>query len=759
MISAIHGLGGIGKTILAQALAHDPQVQKRFCDGILWATLGQQPDVLSLLQGWIIALNDYDYKPTTVKAASTHLNSLLYDKAVLLVVDDGWNVEDIEPFRVGGGKCQVIITTRRADVAGEVDAQLYSLDLMSEEQSLMLLANRLGRKLEEEEKESAKQLAAAVGYLPIALDLVSARIARGETWAGLYNALTAEIARLEELETPWSRLSGEYRLEACFNLSFNALRENLPQAWENFVWLGVLSEDINIAAPMVATLWELEVKQAETWLKLFSDEALLLPGVPVRIGTKRWETYRIHDLLHDLAINWLTRERNSGLGLTIPQAHNILLERYQNHLEDYKWHKLADDGYIHNHLTWHMEKAGCVDLIHQLLQEETDSGKNGWYLTCESLGKTGIFVVDVARAWKLAEVEYKTNPTRAIGLQCRYSLITSSINTIAGNIPPELIAVLVEKKVWNPTQGLAYSRQVQSLYQRVIAFSQLASYFPEICSEALEVAREIGDEYSRAEVLILLAPHLLEDLLLEALEEARKIGDEYSRARVLISLAPHLPEIWSEALEAARNIGSESYRARVLILLAPHLTEDLLLEALEVARKIGNEYSRARVLILLVPHLPEKLLLEALEAARNIGSESYLAKVLILLARHLSENLLLEALEVARNIGSESYRAKILISLAPHLPEKLIPKALEVVRNIGDESHRVEVLSKLISNTHKISSSYQFWCEMKHSLANLKRKEFLNKIVDNKDIINKLGGSETFREITVAIADVSRWFP
>ncbi len=65
VISAIHGLGGIGKTILAQALAGDPQVQERFCDGILWATLGQQPDVLSLLQGWIVALNDYDYKPTT----------------------------------------------------------------------------------------------------------------------------------------------------------------------------------------------------------------------------------------------------------------------------------------------------------------------------------------------------------------------------------------------------------------------------------------------------------------------------------------------------------------------------------------------------------------------------------------------------------------------------------------------------------------------------------------------------------------------
>ncbi|MDJ0571802.1 MAG: NB-ARC domain-containing protein [Pleurocapsa sp. MO_192.B19] len=120
VISALQGLGGIGKTILAQALAQDPQVQECFCDGILWATLGQQPDVLSLLQRWIIALGDNDYKPTKIEDASIHLNSLLYDKAVLLVVDDGWNVDDIEPFRVGSGKCQVIITTRIADVAAEM---------------------------------------------------------------------------------------------------------------------------------------------------------------------------------------------------------------------------------------------------------------------------------------------------------------------------------------------------------------------------------------------------------------------------------------------------------------------------------------------------------------------------------------------------------------------------------------------------------------------------------------------------------------
>jgi hypothetical protein len=65
-------------------------------------TLGQTPDLLPLLNGWIVALGDRDYRPTTEAAASSHLRTLLYDKTMLLVVDDVWQVEHLDWFRVGG---------------------------------------------------------------------------------------------------------------------------------------------------------------------------------------------------------------------------------------------------------------------------------------------------------------------------------------------------------------------------------------------------------------------------------------------------------------------------------------------------------------------------------------------------------------------------------------------------------------------------------------------------------------------------------
>ncbi len=51
-LSAINGLPGVGKTALATALAHDDELQASFADGVLWAGLGYEPDVLGLLSHW-----------------------------------------------------------------------------------------------------------------------------------------------------------------------------------------------------------------------------------------------------------------------------------------------------------------------------------------------------------------------------------------------------------------------------------------------------------------------------------------------------------------------------------------------------------------------------------------------------------------------------------------------------------------------------------------------------------------------------------
>jgi hypothetical protein len=123
--AVLHGTGGIGKTTLAIALAHDPDMRRAFPHGVLWVSLGRTPDLLKLQSAWGRALDDSQAGnlgyPDLVTGAS-QLRTLLRDRACLLVVDDAWEGAHVESaFLVGGPRCLLLVTTRLAEVAHKLD--------------------------------------------------------------------------------------------------------------------------------------------------------------------------------------------------------------------------------------------------------------------------------------------------------------------------------------------------------------------------------------------------------------------------------------------------------------------------------------------------------------------------------------------------------------------------------------------------------------------------------------------------------------
>ena len=100
-----------------------------------------------------------------INEISKRLRTLLYDKAVLLVVDDAWNTEDAQAFNVGGARCQVLVTTREAGIAQVLGASTYSLDVMTPSQEMELLTKKIGRKFTDTETTDAEAFAKEVGYL------------------------------------------------------------------------------------------------------------------------------------------------------------------------------------------------------------------------------------------------------------------------------------------------------------------------------------------------------------------------------------------------------------------------------------------------------------------------------------------------------------------------------------------------------------------------------------------------------------------
>lgn len=143
VLTAVRGWPGVGKTTLASALAHDPEIAAAFPDGILWASLGQKPDLLSELAAWGRALGTDDLlRVNSLEEASARLTALLRNKRMFIIVDDAWQTEHALPFKVGGRGCAMLITTRITSVAQAIAPtakDVYWLAVLSPEDSLELL--------------------------------------------------------------------------------------------------------------------------------------------------------------------------------------------------------------------------------------------------------------------------------------------------------------------------------------------------------------------------------------------------------------------------------------------------------------------------------------------------------------------------------------------------------------------------------------------------------------------------------------------
>jgi hypothetical protein len=180
------------------------------------------------------------------------------------------------------------------------------------------------------------------------------------------------------------------------------------------------------------------------------------------------------------------------------------------------------DGYGPRHLAEHLEAAGREEDLHRLLGLErrvgdekarTARAENVWFAARERVGQTEGYMNDLARAARLVQIEPSQSKT-CIGLGIRYALMSTSLISLARNIPPILIAALVQKGVWLASQGFACARALPS-EQRVCAFNHIVNHIDDceketVVREALKVAQGIGDPWDRASALAALAPRLKE---------------------------------------------------------------------------------------------------------------------------------------------------------------------------------------------------------------------------------------------------------
>ncbi|MEU6438831.1 BTAD domain-containing putative transcriptional regulator [Streptomyces sp. NPDC047046] len=282
-VSAVAGIGGVGKTTLAVHVAQGSRAA--FPDGQLYANLqgaGAHPvDPETVLGGFLRALGVRDTAlPASLDERAALYRSALDGRRVLILLDNAKDPAQIRPLLPGTEGCATLVTSRQRMV-GLAGAHLVDLDVMSPEEALTLFTRIVGAERVHAEREAALDVVAACGFLPLAIRVAASRLAARRTWT--VSVLAAKLAderrRLDELQ------AGDLAVAATFELGYGQLEADQARA---FRLLGLVEgPDISLAA--AAALLGLDRYAAEDLLESLVDTSFLESAAPGR--------YRYHDLV------------------------------------------------------------------------------------------------------------------------------------------------------------------------------------------------------------------------------------------------------------------------------------------------------------------------------------------------------------------------------------------------------------------------------------------------------------------------------
>ena len=414
----VYGDGGIGKTVLAAAVARDPSIRRHFPDGVLWISVGERGDIVALQMELLDRVGAARPALRSADACAQLLRRTLSDARTLLVVDDVWTVAAAAAFAVVGQHGRVLYTTRDARVLEAVGARVQRLDVLSEPAALMLLA-RLTRTPVDALPEAARRILEATGRVALALALVGAAVGRGGAgWAQAVDAL--ERAGTSFLDHPYADVFKAMQFAvASLDEEHHAL----------YLALAVYPEDTAVPLAAVVHLWTqlgatIESAGARALIETLADRELLL----LQHGG-----FAFHDLQREFL---LLRAGDMRL------RHEDVLRAYRALLPKAgRWKDLEpDEPYIWTHLVYHLHGAGDARAIRELVCDLGFVAKRafhgGPYLVESDLRHAAeLYPEDAAIAWLLRLV------TRWGHLLADHVTVGDLAVTLASRIsdaPPEL---------------------------------------------------------------------------------------------------------------------------------------------------------------------------------------------------------------------------------------------------------------------------------------------------------------------------------
>lgn len=307
----IVGMGGLGKTTLAQKVFNDRRVEDHF-ERRIWVSVSQTFTEEKIMRSILRSLGDPclgDDESELLKK----INQYLLGKRYLIVMDDVWHEDNSWWLKISGGlpkgngSC-IIITTRNETVArkmGVYEARIHVPKFLSEENSWLLFRNVAfaatgGECVHKDLEVTGKEIVKKCKGLPLAIKAVGGimlcKPPHNHEWKRILRHFREELSE------------NDNSVMASLQLSYDELPPYLKSC---FLCFSLFPEDCEIAKDQLIHWWIAEYfiplrtgrLSTEVGEDCFSE---LTNRCLVEVVDKAYDnevyTCKIHDMVRDLVI-------------------------------------------------------------------------------------------------------------------------------------------------------------------------------------------------------------------------------------------------------------------------------------------------------------------------------------------------------------------------------------------------------------------------------------------------------------------------
>ncbi|MED6168464.1 hypothetical protein PIB30_011893 [Stylosanthes scabra] len=304
-VISVEGIGGVGKTTLAQLVYNDAKVKGKF-NLRAWVCVATTFDPVNVTKAIVEDITSSPCNMVNLNSLQTELKKKLTDKTFLIVLDDVWNNQQdlwdnfLKCFLYGNKGSKILLTSRdkNVDSAVSTNNQHYQLDMLSHNDCWLMFLKHSSLSTNSKEYATLEAIGRKIVKkckgLPLAVKTLGGLL-RNKRDVG-------DWKEIHESEI-WELSEDKSKIVPALRVSYHYLPSHLKRC---FVYCSLYPEDYPFDKDELILLWmaedlvqPMEKNTLENIGSIYFDELVARSFFQSSSGSAGF--FIMHDLMHDLA--------------------------------------------------------------------------------------------------------------------------------------------------------------------------------------------------------------------------------------------------------------------------------------------------------------------------------------------------------------------------------------------------------------------------------------------------------------------------